>query len=46
MVKCYINAFHSNQEIIRQVVNKIMGESKFKGTSNGLVWTNKWQAKL
>jgi beta-N-acetylhexosaminidase len=46
MVKCYINAYHSNNEIIRQVVDKIMGESEFKGTPNELVWTGKWQAHL
>jgi beta-N-acetylhexosaminidase len=46
MVKCYINAYHSNEEIIRQVIDKIMGESAFKGTPNDLVWTEKWQAKL
>ena len=46
MVKCYINAYHNNEEIIRQVVDKIMGESEFKGKPNGLVWADKWQAKL
>ncbi len=46
MVKCYINAYHNNKEIIKQVVDKIMGESEFKGTPNDLVWAGKWQAKL
>jgi len=46
MVKCYINAYHSNPEIIKQVVDKIMGESEFKGQPNDLVWADKWQAKL
>jgi beta-N-acetylhexosaminidase len=46
MVKCLINAYHSNREIIKQVIDKIMGESPFKGTPNDLVWTEKWQAKL
>lgn len=46
MVKCYINAYHSNPEIIKQVVDKIMGESEFKGKPNDLVWADKWQAKL
>jgi beta-N-acetylhexosaminidase len=46
MVKCYINAYHNNPEIIKQVIDKIMGESKFKGTPNELVWADKWQAKL
>lgn len=46
MVKCYINAYHSNAEIIKQVVDKIMGESSFKGQPNDLVWAEKWQARL
>ena len=46
MVKCYINAYHSNEEIIKQVIDKIMGESEFKGKPNDLVWADKWQAKL
>ncbi len=46
MVKCFINAYHNNTEIIKQVVDKIMGESEFKGKPNDLVWAGKWQAKL
>lgn len=46
MVKCFINAYHNNPEIIKQVVDKIMGESAFKGRPNDLVWAEKWQAKL
>jgi beta-N-acetylhexosaminidase len=46
MAKCTINAYHSNGEIIKQAIDKIMGESAFKGTPNDLVWTEKWQAKL
>lgn len=46
MIKCYINAYHSNDEIIKQVVDKIMGKSEFKGKPNDLVWAGKWQAKL
>ena len=46
MVKCYINAYHNNPEIIKQVIDKIMGEAPFKGTPNDLVWAEKWQAKL
>lgn len=46
MVKCLINAYHNNEETIRQVIAKIMGESDFKGTPNDLVWTEKWQARL
>ena len=46
MVKAYINAYHDNAQAIRLVVDKIMGESPFRGTYNDLVWTEKWQAKL
>lgn len=46
MVKAYVNAYHSNPETIKQTVDKIMGESEFKGAYNELVWTDKWQAKL
>ena len=31
MVKCYINAYHNNPEIIKQVIDKIMGESRVQG---------------
>jgi beta-N-acetylhexosaminidase len=46
MVKCYINAYHNNEENIRQVVDKVMGGSEFKGAPNELVWAEKWQAHL
>ena len=46
MAKCYINAYHNNPKIIRQVIDKIMGESSFQGAANHLVWTEKWQARL
>lgn len=46
MVKCLVNAYHSNPEAIRQVVDKLEGKSEFKGTPNELVWANKWQARL
>jgi hypothetical protein len=32
MVKCLVNAYHNNPEAIRQVVDKLMGRSEFKGT--------------
>jgi beta-N-acetylhexosaminidase len=46
MVKAYINAYHDNDQTIRLVIDKIMGDSEFRGTYNDLVWTEKWQAKL
>jgi beta-N-acetylhexosaminidase len=46
MVKAYINAYHSNPESLRQIVDKLEGKSSFKGTPNELVWAEKWQARL
>ncbi|AVQ34154.1 glycoside hydrolase family 3 protein [Staphylococcus muscae] len=46
MVKAYINAYHSNKTNLESVIDKIMGESTFKGIPNDLVWTDKWQARL
>ncbi|MCB0912405.1 MAG: glycoside hydrolase family 3 protein [Propionibacteriaceae bacterium] len=46
MVKAYVNAYHDNPDTIRLVVDKLTGESEFRGTYNDLVWTEKWQAKL
>lgn len=46
MVKCYINAYKDNEMTIKTVIDKIMGESEFKGTPNENVWCNKWQTRL
>ncbi|MDO5285621.1 MAG: glycoside hydrolase family 3 N-terminal domain-containing protein [Actinomycetia bacterium] len=46
MVKCYINAYHSNEANLAAVLDKLEGKSEFKGTPNELVWTEKWQARL
>lgn len=47
MVKCYINAYHDNETSVRKVIEKIMGESEFKGQNfNENVWAGQWQAKL
>jgi hypothetical protein len=37
----HINAYHNNEEIIKHVIDKIMGESEFKGKPNDPVWTGK-----
>lgn len=46
MVKTFVNAYHNNEETIKQVIDKLEGKSEFKGGHNDLVWTDKWQAKL
>ena len=46
MVKTYINAYKDTREVIRQTIQKIMGESEFKGTHfNEHVWCNKWETR-
>lgn len=46
MVKTYINAYKDTREVIRQTIQKIMGESEFKGSNfNQHVWCNKWESR-
>lgn len=46
MVKTYINAYKDTREVIRQTIQKIMGESEFKGNHfNEHVWCNMWETK-
>ena len=46
MVKCYVNAYHPNEENVRATLDKLEGKSEFRGTPNDLVWADKWQARL
>lgn len=46
MVKMFINAYHENEENVKQLIDKLEGKSAFKGRPNDNVWANKWQAKL
>lgn len=46
MVKTFINAYHSNTENIKQLIDKLEGKTSFKGVPNKNVWADKWQAKL
>ncbi|GAA0181397.1 glycoside hydrolase family 3 N-terminal domain-containing protein [Clostridium sediminicola] len=45
MVKTYINAYKDTRTVIRQTIQKIMGESEFKGSYNENVWCNKWETR-
>lgn len=46
MVKTYINAYKNTREVIRQTIEKITGESEFKGTHfNKHVWCEKWETR-
>ena len=46
MVKCYINAYHPNEDNVLATIDKMEGRSEFKGVPNDLVWTEKWQGRL
>nr|NLI49309.1 glycoside hydrolase family 3 protein [Propionibacterium sp.] len=46
MVKCYVNAYHPNDQNVIATLDKLEGKSEFKGVPNDLVWADKWQAKL
>jgi beta-N-acetylhexosaminidase len=45
MVKAYVNAYSNTREVIRQTIQKIAGQSEFKGQYNDLVWCNKWETR-
>ena len=46
MVKCYINAYKNTRTVIRAAIQKIMGDSKFKGQHfNEHVWCEKWETR-
>ncbi len=45
MVKTYINAYKNSRTVIRQVIQKMMGDSEFKGSYNENVWCNKWETR-
>lgn len=45
MVKAYINAYNDDEITISKTIDKIMGESEFKGTPNENVWCGKWDTR-
>jgi beta-N-acetylhexosaminidase len=45
MVKTFINAYGNTRNIIRQTIQKIMGESEFKGSYNENVFCDKWETR-
>lgn len=45
MVKTYINAYSNTEEIIKQLVEKLIGKSEFKGAYNENVWCDKWETR-
>ena len=46
MVKAILMHTKMMKSPSRQVIDKIMGESEFKGTPNENVWCGKWQTRL
>ncbi|MCP1659670.1 glycoside hydrolase family 3 protein [Neisseria perflava] len=46
MVKTFVNAYHTNSNLLDSLLDKLEGKAEFKGGHNELVWTEKWQAKL
>ena len=46
MCRTYINAYGASRTVIHQVIQKIMGKSKFKGHHNETVFCGKWDTRL
>lgn len=46
MVKTYINSYKNTRTSIRQTIQKIMGQSEFKGKYNENVFCDKWDTRL
>ncbi len=45
-VKTYINAYNSNEQVLEELVRKLIGESEFKGISPVDPFCGKWDAHL
>ena len=45
MVKTFINAYSNTEHVIKALVQKLIGNSEFKGIFNDNVWCKKWEAK-
>lgn len=46
MVKTYINAYSSNEFVVKAVIDKITGKSEFKGQSPVDAFCGKWDTRL
>ena len=46
MMKTFINAYAPTREYIHELVQKIVGNSSFKGKANELVWCGRWDTRL
>lgn len=45
MLKTFINAYAPTREYIRAAIEKITGQSPFKGKANELVWCGRWDTR-
>lgn len=46
MMKTFINAYAPTRECIHAVVEKIVGNSPFKGKANEIVWCDSWTTRI
>ena len=46
MMKTFINAYAPTREYIHELVQKLVGNSSFKGKANELVWCGRWDTRL
>lgn len=46
MMKTFINAYCDTPEYLHALVQKITGQSEFKGKANDLVWCDRWDTRL
>ncbi|MBE5910411.1 glycoside hydrolase family 3 protein [Pseudobutyrivibrio sp.] len=46
MMKTFINAYGDTPEYLHALVEKITGQSEFKGKANELVWCGRWETRL
>ena len=46
MMKTFINAYAPTKEYIHALVEKLTGQSPFKGEHDELVWCDRWEARL
>lgn len=45
-LKTFINAYAPTREYIRACIEKMTGQSEFKGKANELVWCGRWETRL
>ena len=46
MMKTFVNAYAPTREYLHALVQKLIGQSEFKGHYNDLVWCGRWDTRL